>query len=127
MKLLCISLGCDKNLVDTEKMMGLFRQNGWEFTDDEADADAVLVNTCCFIGDAKEESVNTILEMAELKNQGNVKALIVTGCMAERYKQEILDEIPEVDAIIGTSSYDEIIEALNRVFGDRGRFPVLKN
>ena len=127
MKLLCISLGCDKNLVDTEKMMGLFRQNGWEFTDDEADADAVLVNTCCFIGDAKEESVNTILEMAELKNQGNVKALIVTGCMAERYKQEILDEIPEVDAIIGTSSYDEIIEALNRVFGGQGRFPVLKN
>ncbi len=120
MKLLCISLGCDKNLVDTEKMMGLFRQNGWEFTDDEADADAVLVNTCCFIGDAKEESVNTILEMAELKNQGNVKALIVTGCMAERYKQEILDEIPEVDAIIGTSSYDEIIEALNRVFGGQG-------
>lgn len=120
MKLLCISLGCDKNLVDTEKMMGLFRQNGWEFTDDEAEADAVLVNTCCFIGDAKEESVNTILEMAELKNQGNVKALIVTGCMAERYKQEILDEIPEVDAIIGTSSYDEIIEALNRVFGGQG-------
>lgn len=120
MKLLCISLGCDKNLVDTEKMMGLFRQNGWEFTDDEVEADAVLVNTCCFIGDAKEESVNTILEMAELKNQGNVKALIVTGCMAERYKQEILDEIPEVDAIIGTSSYDEIIEALNRVFGGQG-------
>ena len=79
MKLLCISLGCDKNLVDTEKMLGLFRQNGWEFTDDETEADAVLVNTCCFIGDAKEESVNTILEMAELKKEGNVKALLVIG------------------------------------------------
>lgn len=120
MKLLCISLGCDKNLVDTEKMLGLFRQNGWEFTDDETEADAVLVNTCCFIGDAKEESVNTILEMAELKKEGNVKALLVTGCMAERYKQEILDEIPEVDAIVGTSSYDEIIGALNGVFEGQG-------
>ena len=120
MKLLCISLGCDKNLVDTEKMLGLFRQNGWEFTDDEAEADAVLVNTCCFIGDAKEESVNTILEMAELKKEGNVKALLVTGCMAERYKQEILDEIPEVDAIVGTSSYDEIIDVLNGVFKGQG-------
>ena len=79
MKLLCVSLGCDKNLVDTEKMLGLFRQNGWEFTDDETEADAVLVNTCCFIGDAKEESVNTILEMAELKKEGNVKALLVTA------------------------------------------------
>ena len=127
MKLLCISLGCDKNLVDTEKMLGLFRQNGWEFTDDETEADAVLVNTCCFIGDAKEESVNTILEMAELKKEGNVKALLVTGCMAERYKQEILDEIPEVDAIVGTSSYDEIIGVLNGVFEGQGPVSCFEN
>ena len=120
MKLLCVSLGCDKNLVDTEKMMGIFRQKGWEFTDDESQADAVLVNTCCFIGDAKEESVNTILEMAELKKEGTVKTLLVTGCMAERYKQEILEEIPEVDAIVGTSSYDEILDVLEGVFGGQG-------
>ena len=104
MKLLCVSLGCDKNLVDSEKMMGLLRADGWTFTDDEQEADAILINTCCFIGDAKEESVNTILEMADLKQNGKLKALLVTGCMAQRYKQEIIDEIPEVDAIVGASS-----------------------
>lgn len=115
MKILCISLGCDKNLVDTEKMLGLLSRDGHTFTDDEQEAEAVLVNTCCFINDAKEESVNTILEMAELKNNGKVSALIVTGCMAERYKEEITEEIPEVDAILGTSSYDEIARVLRRV------------
>ena len=117
MKLLCISLGCDKNLVDTEMMLGLLNKDGYTFTDDEHEADVVVVNTCCFIGDAKEESVNTILEMAELKKEGRCKALIVTGCMAQRYKQEILDEIPEVDGILGTSTYDEISNVLKKVLG----------
>ena len=117
MKILCISLGCDKNLVDTEKMLGILSQDGHSFTDEESEADAVLVNTCCFINDAKEESVNTILEMAELKKEGQIKALIVTGCMAQRYKEEILTEIPEVDAILGTSSYEEIAAVLRKVQG----------
>ena len=120
MKLLCVSLGCDKNLVDSEKMMGLLRADGWTFTDDEQEADAILINTCCFIGDAKEESVNTLLEMADLKQNGKLKALLVTGCMAQRYKQEIIDEIPEVDAIVGTSSYDEIRDVLRKVLEQEG-------
>ncbi len=115
MKILCVSLGCDKNLVDTEMMLGLLTRDGYTFTDDEQEADIIVINTCCFIGDAKEESVNTILEMAELKTSGSCKALIVTGCMAQRYKQEILKEIPEVDGILGTSSYDEISDVLKRV------------
>ena len=115
MKILCVSLGCDKNLVDTEMMLGLLNRDGYTFTDDEQEADIIVVNTCCFIGDAKEESVNTILEMAQLKETGKCRALIVTGCMAQRYKQEILDEIPEVDGILGTSTYDEISAVLKRV------------
>lgn len=115
MKIFCISLGCDKNLVDTEMMLGLLNRDGYQFTDDEYDADIIVINTCCFINDAKEESVNTILEMAELKKEGKCKALIVTGCMAQRYKQEILDEIPEVDGILGTSTYDEISNVLKKI------------
>lgn len=115
MKLLCISLGCDKNLVDSERMLGLLSRDGYTFTDDENDADVILINTCCFIGDAKEESVNVILEMARLKETGKLKALIVSGCMAQRYKDEILEEIPEVDGILGTSTYDEISKVLDRV------------
>ncbi len=114
MKILCISLGCDKNLVDTEMMLGLLTRDGYTFTDDEQEADIIVINTCCFINDAKEESVNTILEMAELKKTGHLKALIVTGCLAQRYRQEILDEIPEVDGILGTSSYDEICAVLKK-------------
>lgn len=114
MKILCISLGCDKNLVDTERMLGLLNQDGHTFTDDEQEAEVILVNTCCFIGDAKEESVNTILEMAELKKTAQCKILIVAGCLAQRYQEEITTEIPEVDAIIGTSSYDEIARVLNQ-------------
>ena len=117
MKIFCVSLGCDKNPVDTEMMLGLLNKDGYTITDDEHEADVVVVNTCCFIGDAKEESVNTILEMAELKKDGRCKALIVTGCMAQRYKQEILDEIPEVDGILGTSTYDEISNVLKKVLG----------
>lgn len=112
MNLLFISLGCDKNLVDTEKMLGILGGEGYSFVDDESEADVIVVNTCCFIGDAKEESVNTILEMAELKKSGRLKALIVTGCLAERYKNEITEEIPEVDAVLGTTSYEEIAGAI---------------
>ncbi|MDO4519375.1 MAG: 30S ribosomal protein S12 methylthiotransferase RimO [Eubacteriales bacterium] len=112
MKILFVSLGCDKNLVDSEEMLGLLTRNHHEITDDETEADAIIVNTCCFIGDAKEESVNTILEMAEYKKSGSCKALIVTGCLAQRYKSEIIEEIPEVDAVIGTSSYTEIVKAM---------------
>ena len=102
-KILFISLGCDKNLVDSEVMLGILADRGFEMTDTEDDADIIIINTCCFINDAKEESINTILEMAEYKKTGPCKALIVTGCLAQRYKQEIVDEIPEVDAVIGTS------------------------
>ena len=117
-KLFCVSLGCDKNLVDTEKMLGVAGGLGVSFTDDETEADAILINTCCFIGDAKEESVNTILEMARYKEEGKCRALIVAGCLAQRYKQEIIDEIPEVDAILGTTSYEEIGNVLTRLFGE---------
>lgn len=117
-KLFCVSLGCDKNLVDTEKMLGVAGGLGVSFTDDETEADAILINTCCFIGDAKEESVNTILEMARYKEEGKSRALIVAGCLAQRYKQEIIDEIPEVDAILGTTSYEEIGNVLTRLFGE---------
>lgn len=114
MKILMISLGCDKNLVDTENMLGLLSRDGHTFTDDEQEAEAIIVNTCCFIGDAKEESIQTILEMAEWKERGKCRALIVTGCLAQRYRQEILKEIPEVDGIVGTSSWDEISQVLKR-------------
>ena len=113
-KILFISLGCDKNLVDSEVMLGILADRGFEMTDTEDDADIIIINTCCFINDAKEESINTILEMAEYKKTGSCKALIVTGCLAQRYKQEIVDEIPEVDAVIGTSKYDEIFDAVDQ-------------
>ena len=113
MKILFISLGCDKNLADSEEMLGLLTGSGHEIVDSEEEADAIVVNTCCFIHDAKEESVNTILEMAEYKTSGSCKALIVTGCMAQRYKEEIIQEIPEVDAVLGTTSYGDIVKALN--------------
>ena len=113
-KILFISLGCDKNLVDSEVMLGILADRGFEMTDTEVDADIIIINTCCFINDAKEESINTILEMAEYKKTGPCKALIVTGCLAQRYKQEIVDEIPEVDAVIGTSKYDEIFDAVDQ-------------
>lgn len=113
-KILFISLGCDKNLVDSEVMLGILADRDFEMTDTEDDADIIIINTCCFINDAKEESINTILEMAEYKKTGPCKALIVTGCLAQRYKQEIVDEIPEVDAVIGTSKYDEIFDAVDQ-------------
>ena len=115
MKILFVSLGCDKNLVDSEKMLGMLQEKGYTFTDDEAEADVVVVNTCCFIGDAKEESINTLLQMGELKDSGQVKALIAAGCLAQRYREEIQKEIPQVDAIIGTTAIDEIVAALEEI------------
>ena len=117
MKILFISLGCDKNLVDSEVMLKLLEEKGYQFTDDETEADVIVINTCCFIGDAKEESVNTILEMAEYRKSGSCRALIVTGCLAQRYQKEILDEIEEVDAVLGTASYDAVAETVEKVLG----------
>lgn len=114
-----VSLGCDKNLVDSEMMLGLLAKNGYEFTDDEKEADVVVVNTCCFINDAKEESINTILEMAELKKNGQIEALIVAGCLAQRYKEEIQTEIEEVDAILGTMAIDDVVRTLEEVLQGR--------
>ena len=111
-KLLFISLGCDKNLVDSEFMIGMLLNEGVVMCDDETEADIIIINSCCFINDAKEESINTILEMASYKAEGNCKALIVTGCLSQRYQDEIKTEIPEVDAILGTNSYDSIVEAV---------------
>lgn len=113
MKIMFISLGCDKNLVDTEEMLGILGTSGYEFTNDESQADVIVINSCCFINDAKEESINTILEMAEYKKVGKLKALVVTGCLAQRYKDEIITEIPEVDAIVGTASYDKIADVIS--------------
>ncbi len=115
MKLFFISLGCDKNLVDSEQMLGLLERSGYVITDDENEADVIVVNTCCFIGDAKEESIQNILEMGQLRTEGKCRALIVTGCLAQRYRQEILEEIPEVDCILGTMSYDKIVQAIDTV------------
>lgn len=112
MKVLFISLGCDKNLVDSEYMLGILTQAGHTLTDEEQEAEAIIVNSCCFINDAKEESIQTILEMAQYKETGKLKRLIVTGCLAQRYQDEIFKEIPEVDAILGTSSYGHILDAL---------------
>ena len=118
MKLLFISLGCDKNLVDSEFMIGMLTREGIELTDYEEEADIIIVNSCCFIGDAKEESINTILEMAEYRKNGNCKSLIVTGCLAQRYQDEIMKEIPEVDAILGTNSYDAIYDAVKETLNN---------
>lgn len=115
MKILFISLGCDKNLVDTEMMLGMLVQKGHIITDDENEADVVVVNTCCFINDAKQESINTLLEMAELRKNGSIKALVAAGCLAQRYREEIQTEIPEVDAIVGTTAIDVVADAIDEV------------
>ena len=118
-KILFISLGCDKNLVDSETMMGMLRDRGYEFTDDENDADVIIINTCGFITSAKEESINTILEMAEHKKD-KLKALIATGCLAERYKDEIMKELPELDAVVGTTAFDTICDVVDDVLAHKG-------
>ena len=120
MKILFISLGCDKNLVDSEVMLGLLDEKGYQIVDDETQADIIVVNTCCFIHDAKEESIQTILDMGQYKTEGKLKALIVTGCLAQRYKQEIIDEIPEVDAVLGTTAYDKIVETIEETLKNNG-------
>ena len=114
MNIFFVSLGCDKNLVDSEEMLGALTSGGYRITDDESKADVIIINTCCFIHDAKEESIQTILEMASYKEHGNCKALIVTGCLAQRYKEEITQEIPEVDAVLGTNSQKSILEAVSK-------------
>lgn len=119
-KVLFISLGCDKNLADSEEMLGMLVENGYTLTNDETEAEIIVVNTCAFIHDAKEESINSILEMARYKTEGVLKVLLVTGCLAQRYKEEIIEEIPEVDAVLGTTSFGDIIKALDKVFeGER--------
>ena len=115
MKILFVSLGCDKNLVDSEMMLGMLSREGFTFTDREDEAEIIVVNTCCFIHDAKEESVNTLLEMAEQKKTGKLKVLVAAGCLAQRYQAEIREEIPEVDVIIGTTAIDQIVEAVREV------------
>ena len=120
MNLLFISLGCDKNLVDSEVMLGILGAGGYQIVDDEMQADVIVINTCCFIHDAKEESIQTILEMAEYKKTGRLKALIVAGCLAQRYQQEIRTEIPEVDAVLGTASYDQIVQSIEEALAGQG-------
>lgn len=120
MKILFVSLGCDKNLVDSEEMLGTLRERGYQFTDDENEADAAIVNTCCFIMDAQKESIEQILALAERRTEGTLKALIVTGCMAQRYKEEVLKEIPEVDAVIGTTSEGRIADILDEILQKGG-------
>ena len=115
MKICMISLGCDKNLVDSEMMLGYLRREDVSLTDEQAEADVIIVNTCAFILDAKDESIQTMLSAAQYKEEGNLKALIMAGCMAERYKDEVLREIPEIDAVVGTSAYDKISAVLDRV------------
>lgn len=120
MNILFVSLGCDKNLVDSEVMLGMLKERGYTFTDDQTQADAAVVNTCCFINDAKEESIQTILELAELKKTGQLKALVVAGCLAQRYQEEIQKEIEEVDAIIGTTALEKVVETLDEVLAGKG-------
>lgn len=128
MKIYFISLGCDKNLVDSEKMLGFLKNSGHEITDDETEADAAVINTCCFIHDAKQESIETILETAQLKKTAKLKYLVVIGCLAERYKKDILDEIEEVDAVLGTTAYDELVRVLDKLSeGSLRREPVIKD
>lgn len=115
-KVLFVSLGCDKNLADSEEMLGMLVEKGYEITNEESEAEVIVINTCAFIHDAKEESVNSILEMAQYKETGKLKALLVTGCLAQRYQKEIVEEIPEVDAVLGTGSWDELLQALDKIF-----------
>ena len=118
-KIYFVSLGCDKNLVDSEVMLGLLKSRGYVMTNAAEDADVIIINTCGFIRDAQDESVETLLEMAELKKSGSCKVLVAAGCLAQRYQQDILDEIPEIDAVIGTSSYDEICRIVDEALEGR--------
>lgn len=121
MKVYFVSLGCDKNSVDSEVMLSVLSKNGYEMTDDEMEADVAVVNTCCFIGDAKEESINTIIELGSLKEEGNLKALVIAGCLGQRYQEEIHKELPEVDAIVGTNAIDDIAEVVKSVLVNKSK------
>lgn len=127
MKIMFVSLGCDKNLVDTEMMLGMLADAGMEFTDDETQADVIVVNTCCFIGDAKEESIQTLIQMGMQKEEGKCKALIATGCLAQRYHDEIAEQIPEVDAILGTMAIDEIVSIVEQVLKEQKHTEILRD
>ncbi|MBQ7630251.1 MAG: MiaB/RimO family radical SAM methylthiotransferase, partial [Selenomonadaceae bacterium] len=119
MKVGVISLGCAKNLVDTEVMLGILQDNGIEITPNPADADILIINTCAFIASAKEESITTILNFAAYKDEFKCKSLIVAGCLGQRYRQELLDEMPEIDAIVGTSAWHRIMEAVEETLSGR--------
>lgn len=119
-RILFISLGCDKNLVDSEVMLGLLQEKGYEITNEESKADVIVINSCCFIGDAKEESIENIIEFGKLKETGRLKSLIVTGCLAQRYQEEIMKELPEVDAVLGTMSIESIVEAVEHSLQEKG-------
>lgn len=130
MNIFLISLGCDKNSADSGAMLGILMDKGYRIATTEKEADVIIINTCCFIHDAKEESIETILEMSKLKSTGRLKKLIVTGCLAQRYKEEIIKEIPEVDALLGTTAYDEIINAIEEnksFFRDINYLPKIKS
>ena len=124
MKIAMASLGCAKNLVDAENMLGMLTEQGFELTDDESLADVIIVNTCCFINDAKIESIDTIFDVAQWKTDGNCKRLIVTGCMAQRYKEQILTEIPEVDAVVGIGANNQLYETIEKVHNGEEHFSV---
>lgn len=126
MKIIFISLGCDKNLVDTEMMLGMLAEKGYTFTDDEEEADIAVVNTCCFINDAKQESIDSLIELGEKKKNGSLKGLIAAGCLAQRYAEEIRKEIPEVDVIVGTNAFDKIADAIEKI-GTKERADFLRD
>lgn len=121
MKIFFMSLGCDKNLVDSEMMISALGKAGYQLIDEESKADIIVVNTCCFIGDAKEESINALLDMAEYKETGNCQMLVAAGCLAQRYHKEIQEEIPEVDVIIGTTGYEGLVEAIEKGLAKKGQ------
>ena len=126
MNIFFVSLGCDKNLVDSEMMITSLRKNGFVLTDDIDDADVIVVNTCCFIGDAKEESINTLIEMGGYK-EGRCKLLVAAGCLAQRYHNEIKEDIPEIDLIVGTMGYEDLSEKINEALGGKGVLESLKD
>lgn len=126
MNVFFVSLGCDKNLVDSEVMLGILNREGYQIVDQEEEADVIVVNTCCFIHDAKEESIETILECAQYKKTGRLQVLVVTGCLAQRYKDDILAEIPEVDVVLGSSSYDEIAAVIHKAVSDKQKITLDK-
>lgn len=126
MNIYFVSLGCDKNLVDSEMMITSLRKNGFVLTDDIEEADVIVVNTCCFIGDAKEESINTLIEMGGYKD-GRCKLLVAAGCLAQRYHNEIKEDIPEVDLIVGTMGYEDLSDKINEALEGTGVLESLKD